>query len=289
MSDANLRAALRIPHTVGLIGWPVAHSLSPPMQEAAFVACELPWRYELWPTPPDALATTIAGLRRAGIAGANVTVPHKTAVLPLLDDLSAAARRLGAVNTIVHDGERLVGHNTDVTGFWAALEEAGGQNPGSRAVILGAGGAARAVYWALHEHGIPTTVLARNAGAAAALLTLTDRGDGWAGTLDVITVRLALEGATLLVNTTSAGMWPHADESPLPPGTILPPGLLVYDLVYRPRRTRLLAQAEAAGCRTLDGLGMLLHQGAAAFTLWTGEPAPLPLMRAALERAINEE
>jgi shikimate dehydrogenase len=272
-----------------LVGWPVAHSLSPPMQDAAFAACGLPWRYELWPTPPDALATTITGLRRVGVAGANVTVPHKTAVLPLLDDLSAAARRLGAVNTIVHDGERLVGHNTDVTGFWAALEEAGGLNPGSRAVVLGAGGAARAVYWALHEHAVPTTVLARNVGAAAALLTLTDRGDGQAGTLDSITLRLALEGATLLVNTTSAGMWPQADESPLPPGMTLPSSLLVYDLVYRPRRTRLLAQAAAAGCRTLDGLGMLLHQGAAAFTLWTGEPAPLTVMRAALEQAMSDE
>jgi shikimate dehydrogenase len=282
-------SALRTPHSVGLIGWPVAHSLSPVMQDAAFAACGLAWRYELWPVPAEALAITVAGLRRGVIAGANVTVPHKTAVLPLLDELSAAAQRLGAVNTIVHADGRLIGHNTDVTGFWAALEAAGELPSGSHAVILGAGGAARAVYWALHEHAIPTTVLARNVGAAAALLTLTDNGDGQAGTLDSITLRLALEGATLLVNTTSAGMWPHADESPLPPGVTLPPDLLVYDLVYRPRRTRLLAQAAAAGCRTLDGLGMLLHQGAASFELWTGQRAPLAVMRAALEAALASE
>ncbi len=274
---------------MGLIGWPVTHSLSPLMQNAAFAACGLNWRYELWPVPPDTLAATVAGLRRAGIVGANVTVPHKTAVLPLMDGLSAGAHLLGAVNTIVYTEGRLVGHNTDVTGFWQALVEAGGLPPGGRAVLLGAGGAARAVYGALRTHGIGVTVLARNIAAAANLLNMTKPGDGIAGTLDAHALVAALEGATLLVNATSIGMWPYVDASPIPTGVQLPPHLLVYDLVYRPRRTRLLAQATAAGCRTLDGLGMLLHQGAASFELWTGQRAPIAVMRAALETALANE
>jgi shikimate dehydrogenase len=272
-----------------LIGWPVAHSLSPPMQNAAFAAAGLEWRYELWPTQRTELRARVRGLRRAGIAGANVTVPHKTAVLPLLDDLSGAARLLGAVNTIVVDDGRLIGHNTDGTGFWQALAAVGGVGPGRRAVVLGAGGAARAVCWALLVHEVYVTVLARRVGAAEDVLSMADVGGGEAGALNARTLSAALNGAALLVNATPVGMWPHADESPLPPGVVLPPGLLVYDLVYRPRRTRLLAQAEAAGCRTLEGLGMLLHQGAEAFELWSGLRPPLPVMRAALEEAASDE
>jgi shikimate dehydrogenase len=272
-----------------LIGWPVAHSLSPAMQNAAFAACGLDWHYELWPVPREGLTRAVKNLRRAGIAGANVTVPHKTAVQRWLDDLSGAARGLGAVNTIVHEDGRLIGHNTDVTGFWQALAEVGGVAPGRRAVVLGAGGAARAVCWALLAHEVYVTVLARRVAAAEELLNMADYGKSEAGTLDAPTLAAALKKAALLVNATPTGMWPHADESPLPPGVALPRSLLVYDLVYRPRRTRLLAQAEAAGCPTVDGLGMLLHQGAAAFELWTGELAPLAVMRAALEDAARAE
>jgi shikimate dehydrogenase len=270
-----------------LIGWPVGHSLSPAMQNAAFAAAGLDWTYALWPTPPPELARAVKGLRREGIAGANVTVPHKTAVLRQLDDLSGTARSLGAVNTIVHADGRLIGHNTDVTGFWAALAEAGGLAPGRRAVVLGAGGAARAVCWALLAHEVRVTVLARKVAAAEELCSMADYGYMDAGRLDTTMLTGALQQAALLVNATPVGMWPQADESPLPPGVALPPGLLVYDLVYRPRRTRLLAQAAAAGCRTLDGLGMLLHQGAAAFELWTGRRAPLAVMRAALDAAAS--
>jgi shikimate dehydrogenase len=275
---------------VGLIGWPVEHSLSPAMQNAAFAACGLDWRYELWPTPIETLAERVAGLRQAGVAGANVTVPHKTAVLPLLDKVQPGAAAVGAVNTIVHDGLALIGYNTDLAGFRQALAEAGGVAPGGRAVVLGAGGAARAACAALQQQGIPVLVLARRMDAAHQLADdLGAHGPIGGGPLAAATLRLVLRDAALLVNATSVGMWPTVDESPLPPGVALPPGLLVYDLVYRPRPTRLLAEAAAAGCRTLDGLGMLLHQGAAAFTLWTGQPAPLAVMRAALERAMSDE
>jgi shikimate 5-dehydrogenase len=137
----------------------------------------------------------------------------------------------------------------------------------------------------LLAHEVRVTVLARKVAAAEDLCSMADYGYAEAGRLDATTLSGALKKAALLVNATPAGMWPHADESPLPPGVGLPRGLLVYDLVYRPRRTRLLAQAEADGCRTLDGLGMLLHQGAAAFELWTGQPAPLQLMQERLDEA----
>ena len=279
-----------IPQAVGLIGWPVEHSLSPVMQNAAFAEGGLDWTYELWPTPLEGLAERVMGLRQAGVAGANVTVPHKTAVLPLLDEVQPGAAAVGAVNTIVHDGLQLIGYNTDLAGFWQALAEVGGAPAGGRAVVLGAGGAARAACAALLQHGIPVLVLARRMEAAHQLADeLGDLGPIGGGPLAAATLRLVLRDAALLVNATSVGMWPAVDASPLPPGVPLPPHLLVYDLVYRPRQTRLLAQAAAAGCRTLDGQGMLLHQGAAAFTLWTGQPAPIAVMRAALERAMSDE
>ena len=279
-----------IPQAVGLIGWPVAHSLSPAMQNAAFAACGLDWTYDLWPTPLEALAERVAGLRQAGVAGANVTVPHKTAVLPLLDEVQPDAAAVGAINTIVHDGLHLIGYNTDLAGFWQALAEADGVPPGGRAVVLGAGGAARAACTALLQHSIPVLVLARRMDAAHQLAEdLSAHGPIGGGPLTAATLRLVLRDVALLVNATSVGMWPAVDESPLPPGVPLPPDLLVYDLVYRPRPTRLLAQAAAAGCRTRDGLGMLLHQGAAAFTLWTGQPAPVAVMRAALDEGMRNE
>jgi shikimate dehydrogenase len=260
------------------------------MQNAAFAACGLDWTYTLWPTPLDTLAERVAGLRQAGVAGANVTVPHKTAVLPLLDEVDSGAVAVGAVNTIVHDGLHLIGYNTDLAGFRQGLTEAGDVPPGGRALVLGAGGAARAACAALLQQGIPVLVLARRMDAAHQLADdLGAHGPIGGGPLTAATLRLVLRDMALLVNATSAGMWPAVDDSPLPPGVPLPPGLLVYDLVYRPRPTRLLREATAAGCRTLDGLSMLLHQGAAAFTLWTGQSAPLAVMRAALDEGMRNE
>jgi shikimate dehydrogenase len=274
---------------VSLLGWPVAHSHSPAMQNAAFAAAGLPWQYDLWPTPPDELAATVARLRDPAVRGANVTVPHKTAIMALLDEITADAQAIGAVNTIVHDGARLVGYNTDSAGFWQALVEAGAQPAGGRVVILGAGGAARAAAWALLTHGLSVSLLARRADEARALTAeFATHGQIAGAGLTAATFTASLHRAVLLVNATPAGMEAQADESPLPPGVRLPAGLLVYDLIYRPQPTRLLREAAAQGCRTLDGLAMLLYQGAAAFTLWTGQPAPVEVMRAALEQALRE-
>ncbi|HET7079518.1 MAG TPA: shikimate dehydrogenase, partial [Chloroflexia bacterium] len=220
--------------------------------------------------------------------GCNVTVPYKTAIAPLLDELHGDAAALGAVNTVRVEAGRLAGYNTDVAGFAADLAAhlPAGATPG-RAVVLGAGGSARAVVWALARQGWEVVVVARRAAQAAQLR------ESLPGGVTIIPAALEppilagwLAGARLLVNCTPAGMWPRTADDPLPPDVPLPADLFVYDLVYRPAQTRLLARAAAAGCRTAGGLGMLVGQGAAAFTLWTGQPAPVAIMRAAAEQAL---
>lgn len=269
---------------VGLIGDPVAHSLSPAIQQPALDALGVAARYDLWPTPAADLPARIVTLRAPDVLGANVTVPHKLAVMDLLDEVSPLARRAGAVNTIVqHDG-RLRGDNTDVHGFAAALAEIAPEGAIRPALILGAGGAARAVVLALGERGGPPVMVANRdparAGRLAADLSPTPiRIVGY----DDAALGTALAEATLLVNATSVG-W-HGEEAPLPLGLLeaLPAGALVVDLTYR--ETALLAAARARGLATLDGLPMLVHQGARALELWTGRPAPLAVMMAAAREA----
>jgi shikimate dehydrogenase len=270
---------------VGLIGYPVEHSLSPAMQNAAFVERGLDYRYVLLPTPSEQLEERIRDCVAQGFAGWNVTVPHKQAMMPFLDEMSDEVRATGACNTVRVEDRRLVGFNTDIAGFMRGLEEAGGIEPGSKAVLLGAGGAARAVAFALGSAGHPVVVLSRRLEQAAQLVeTLSCHLRRIsAGLLDQVTLATYLADADLLVNCTPAGMWPDVESSPLPEGVCLPAGLLVYDLVYRPRPTRLLQEASAAGCRTQDGLAMLVNQGAAAFKIWTGVEAPVESMREACE------
>ena len=252
------------------------------MQNAAFAALGIDAHYELWPTPLAELPSRIASLRDGDVFGANVTVPHKGAVISLLDWVSPLAARAGAVNTIVpRDGE-LVGENTDVAGFARALREACGSTLPENVVVLGGGGAARAVLLALSEDGVrQITVVNRTAATAEALATALSIDAPWpihARPWDELPA--ALVGANCLVNATSLG-W-HAGEIPLDPALLdrLAADALVADLTYR--RTDLLITAEARSLRTLDGLPMLLHQGTAAFTLWTGQEAPVDVMRAAL-------
>lgn len=281
---------------VGLIGHPVAHSRSPTLQQAALDALGIPARYALWDTPAAALAARVASLRQPGMLGANVTIPHKLAVLPLLDDQAPEVRRVaGAVNTIVRvetpAGVRLVGHNTDVTGLEAALREAGVWLPGRRVLLLGAGGAAQAVAGlAAHRGAAALVVAARRVDAAERLLAeVTARlGSSPAGArgldlADTVALRAALASCDLLINATSAGMDDLA-AAPIPLDLVdsLPRDAFLLDIVYAPPETALLRAARAAGLAAANGLPMLLHQGAAAFELWTGRPAPLEVMRAAL-------
>jgi shikimate dehydrogenase len=269
----------------GLIGYPVEHSLSPAMQNAAFAARNLGYHYILLPTPPEQFAERIRDCVAQDFVGWNITVPHKQAMLPFLDEMSDDVQAVGACNAVRVENGRLIGFNTDITGFLSGLAEAGGIEPGSKALLLGAGGAARAVAFALSRAGHPVVILSRRLEQAAHLAASLP----WqntkisSGPLDRITLDAYLDDANLLVNCTPAGMWPDTESSPLPEGTHLHPSLLVYDLVYKPRPTSLLQAATAAGCRTQDGLAMLVYQGAEAFKIWTGEEAPIEIMREACE------
>jgi shikimate dehydrogenase len=267
----------------GLIGNPVEHSLSPVMQAAAFRETGVEGAYELWPTPDREVPARVASLRADDVIGANVTVPHKQRVIPEVDEISDTAARIGAVNTILKREGRLIGDNTDAYGFTMAVEEAGFRGSGaSRAVVLGAGGASRAVVVALQDAGLGSIQVAnRTAGRASQLVGELIRGDDlsavpW-GDLETV-----LPSVDLLVNATSLG-W-HAGELPLDMARL---GLLseratVVDLTYR--ETDLLRFVRRRGLAAVDGLGMLIHQGARAFELWTGVPPPVGAMRSAVER-----
>lgn len=263
---------------VGVIGFPIAHTLSPVMHNAAFAALKLDWVYLPLVVPPEQLRAALQGLVALGFAGANLTIPHKTSALAHLDDLSPEAKSLGAVNTVVVAAGRLIGYNTDATGFLAALDEAGCRP--HHALVLGAGGAAHAVVYALRQRGVSVTIGNRRPKPAAWLAE--KMGAAFLPTWDAFTLSTALTGVDLLVNATPVGQWPVVNESPLPAGVQLPSHLTVFDLVYNPPHTRLLQQARQAGAKTISGLGMLVHQGAAAFSLWTGYPPPTEVMRRAV-------
>jgi shikimate dehydrogenase len=271
---------------VVLIGHPVAHSLSAAMQQAAFDALGIDARYELWDRPPIELAEAVEELRGDDFLGANVTIPHKERVVPMADRLTEEAHATGAVNTLTSEGRKLVGHNTDVDGFKVALDKlVGRQKMPRHAIVLGSGGGARAVVYGLIREGFQRVIvfnrhlhraegLVKHFARSAAHMEL--RAMPWHESI----IEAELAKTKVLVNATSIGLEP--DESPIP-AEILPADLLVLDLIYA--RTRLLRDAAAAGCTVDDGKTMLLNQGAAAFTLWTGQPAPMEAMTAALSDA----
>lgn len=270
---------------VGIIGWPVEHSLSPAMHNAAFAALGLTdWHYELLPTPKEELAARIGNLVKDGFVGANVTVPHKQAVMPLLNNVTLAARGIGAVNTIVIEEGRAEGFNTDSPGFILDLAAQGVEVAGKRALVLGAGGSAHAVVLGLANGGAHVTVVARRDNAAWALRTNVRLGVSKQLDIEVQPQSALAKIAptvNLIVNTTPVGMWPNVDESPWPENVPIPGGAVVYDLIYRPMETKLMQQAMATGAHAIGGLGMLVYQGAAAFELWTGQQAPVEVMRTA--------
>lgn len=259
----------------GILGWPVEHSLSPAMHNAAFAELGLNWAYLAFPVHPARLAQAVVGLAAAGCAGLNVTIPHKQAALGLCSSLSAAAETIGAVNTLVPDGDGgFRGDNTDAEGFIRSVDEAAPIDlQGADVLVVGAGGAARAVVFALKQRGAVIRVSNRSPEKAAEL------------GIHVPFVHAALDQAAsqaaLVVNATSLGM--GSDEVPGDlPLAGLGPDQVVVDLVYRPGGTPWGAAAAARGARTVDGLGMLLHQGAAAFSQWTGREAPIGAMRTGL-------
>jgi shikimate dehydrogenase len=254
---------------LGVLGWPVAHSLSPAMHNAAFAALGMEdWRYQLLPVPPEAFEETVRALHAAGFAGANVTIPHKEAALALADEASDAAAAIGAANTLSFDGTGIRADNTDAPGFLSAL---GSSPAGKSALVLGAGGAARAVVWALREAG---------ARRVAVWNRTPHRAEALAAQLGADAVGSA-EPADLLVNCTASGLDVRPTQfKDLP---VSADGLgeyaTVVDMVYRPEPTALIAAAAEAGCTTVDGLEVLIGQGAASFTTWTGREAPITAMR----------
>jgi shikimate dehydrogenase len=275
---------------VGLIGHKLKHSISPQFQQAAFDYLRLDIRYEVWDTEKDSLPQVVEGIRDSSKLGANVTIPYKEVVLSLLDDVDRAARRIGAVNTIVNSQGRLIGYNTDIRGFLTALQKDGGFDPqNKRAVLLGAGGAARAVGFALIESKAKSLVIlnrTQSRGEALAWdLKVSDTEVAALSWKDGKTVK-ALAECDLLVNCTSVGMKDGAGEGKSPIGAgLIPKRALVYDVVYNPVETPLLTAAKRAGARTLGGLPMLVYQGAAAFELWTGKAAPIDIMMKVAKRA----
>jgi shikimate dehydrogenase len=279
---------------LGVIGYPLKQSLSPAFQQAALDHLRLDILYEPWPTPADGLPTRITGLRAPSVLGANVTIPHKEAALPMMDELDDIARKVGAVNTIVNREGRLHGYNTDVAGFLHALREDAGFDPsGRRALVVGAGGAARAAVVSLSEASAASvTVINRTLpraerliedlrpiSSATALSALPDEPSLWAA---------SLERCDLLVNCTSVGSAgsPEEKQSPVPT-ELLRPDILVYDLIYRPAETPLMTAARQLGCQVMGGLPMLVYQGAASFELWTGREAPLDIMFGAARQALG--
>jgi shikimate dehydrogenase len=261
---------------VGLIGNPVEHSRSPRMHNAAFAALGMDHTYELWHTEAEEVRERVASIRAADVAGANVTVPHKEAVMPYLDEISAIAQRIGAVNTIIRIGDRLVGDNTDAYGFRASIEERHGAISPQRAVVLGAGGASRAVIVAMQEMGANEVLIANRTLDRAAHLAdeLNAAPLAWSD------LSAALGTTDVLVNATALG-W-H-DEVVLERDLIamLPQHALVMDLTYR--NTPLLQSAQQLDLRALDGLGMLIHQGLRSFELWFGVTPPLDVMTTAAQ------
>jgi len=278
---------------LAVLGYPIAHSVSPDLHQAALDTLGIEGRYEAWAVSPADLPAAVQRLRDEGYTGANVTVPHKEAVVPLVDSLDPSAAVVAAVNTLVRDGGRLVGHNTDGIGFLRSLREEVGWDPmGRTALLLGAGGAARGVAAALLQAGVASVTLANRHRERALWLVEEVRArapdaDVRAASLDPEELEVLMARTDLLVNCTSVGMrhGPAAGDLPLPAG-LLVPGLLVADLVYNPQETPLLQAARERGLRVLGGLGMLVYQGAAAFHLWTGREAPVAAMRRAAEQAL---
>jgi shikimate dehydrogenase len=259
----------------GIIGWPVDASLSPAIHNAAFSATGLDWIYVAFPVHPNALGSAIQGMRGLGISGLNVTMPHKRSVIAHLDGLTRDVERVGAVNTIVADGERLIGTNTDGPGFMRFLERDVSVKPdGMRAVVLGGGGAARGVVTSMADAGIDVTVIARRDAQADEVAAVSGaRTAPWGS-------RSEIAGESdLIVNATPIG---RDDPSlPLDAGAVRE-GQIIVDLIYHPETTELVRIAIKQGARAFNGLGMLLHQAALAFEAWTGVPAPFEAMAAAV-------
>ncbi len=277
----------------GIIGDPIEHTMSPAMHNAAFAETGLDYVYVPFTVKPDRLEEAVAGLRAFSVVGFNVTIPHKITIIPLLDRLDPTAEKIGAVNTVVNENGSLAGYNTDASGFLRALLEKGIEPAGKNIVILGAGGAARAVSFILGERKANLIILNRTSGmerAASLAATIAGSTGSRAEAMELTddNLEISLKQADILVNTTSVGMTPDTEASPVP-AELLKATMVVYDIVYNPVMTRLLRDAEAAGAAIITGIDMLVRQGATAFEKWTGVAAPVETMKQAVANLLSRE
>ena len=272
-----------------IIGNPIEHSLSPVMQNAAFEAVGLDAVYLALRVEPAGLHRAIEGFRAINLSGFNVTIPHKVAIMKYLDELDSSAATIGATNTVVNRNGKLTGYNTDGTGALAALREAGVNLQGRRILLLGAGGAARALAFSFAKTAERITILNRTSSKAESLAEDLRQATGATvvhGKLDPSTLDEEVASTDLLVNATSVGMHPRSEETPVDV-RFLRPDMVVFDIVYSPLETRLLREAREVGAKGVDGLAMLVHQGVQAFELWTGKRAPTSTMTKALRAVLG--
>ena len=276
---------------LGLIGYPLGHSLSPKIHKAALDACGLEGEYSLFSLAPDnleGLKDLLARVRSGEINGLNVTIPHKQNVIPLLDEHTTIVGNIGAVNTIVRQNGKLVGENTDVHGFLTDLERFLSLNEQRRvqlksALVFGAGGSARAVVYALVNNGWDVTINARRPQQALALIDQFPNPGFCLTSIESVELKARLPAFSLIVNTTPIGMSPDIYETPWPANLPFPPNASIYDLIYNPPETRLVKEARSAGLPATTGLGMLIEQAALAFQIWTKCNVPREPLFAAVE------
>lgn len=274
---------------VGVMGDPIEHSVSPAMHNMAFNAMELDYVYVPFKVKKADLANAVQAVRALNIRGLNVTIPHKVEIIPLLDDIDSLAREIGAVNVLVNNDGILKGYNTDAEGFLHVMLEHGVEPEGQNVVILGAGGAARAIAFTLAGRGANLIILNRTPANAAKCAADVSNATGQTVevlALDAKNLSDAMDRGHILVNTTSVGMFPEKNNA-LVTSNLIRPHFIVADIVYNPYKTRLLAEAEKAGARTINGLEMLIWQGALAFEKWTGKKAPLNVMRKGATQALK--
>ena len=275
-----------------LIGDPIEHTMSPVMHNVAFEKLGLEYVYIPLRVKAEELAQAVKGLKALNICGFNITIPHKVAVIPLLDGLDPLAEKIGAVNTVVSEDGSLRGYNTDAEGFLRALLERGIEPEGKNVVVLGAGGASRAISYILAERDARLTILNRKLELDWAVELARRLYEDFEKEVKALELRAdylaaVLQEADILINATSVGMSPDSDESPVP-AELLKPDLVVFDIVYNPIRTKLLKEAKTAGGMTIEGIDMLVWQGALAFEKWTGQAAPFDLMRKEAVEALEK-
>ncbi|MGM0501808.1 MAG: shikimate dehydrogenase [Bacillota bacterium] len=276
----------------GIFGYPVEHSLSPQMHNQAFAALKLNYNYLPFAVEPDNLGQAVEGIRALNIKGVNVTIPHKQKVIPYLDQLTEEAELIGAVNTIENQAGTLIGHNTDGRGFIRSLkEESDFVAAGKQAVIIGAGGAARAIAFQLALEGLNKLMITDLDFEKAENLSteIEEQLDLSVTAIKQQQLVEVMSDTDLVVDATPVGMHPNVDVDPVVEAELLHQEMIVYDLVYNPRETVLLKAAEQVGAEGISGLGMLLYQGVIAFEIWTGKEAPVEKMRAALESGLYQE